>query len=83
MSWNDPINPCIAILFISSLFKKKLRFHLVCEAEPYFIFNLSSLIYLHTAYRFTGLCKVKVITVKVSVHIQHFSVIFVSLGAKV
>ena len=49
MSWNDPISPCIAILFIFQLslvnfqlsIYKKLRFHLVCEAEPYLsIFNL-------------------------------------------
>lgn len=49
----------------------------VCEAGPYFIFLFSFCKSLHTAYRFTDCCKVKIITVKVSVSVQHCHYVFV------
>jgi len=64
-------------------FYKKTPLSLVCEAEPYLILQFFNSLILHTAFRFTEPCKVKVITVKVSVSIQHCSVVFVLLGAKV
>jgi hypothetical protein len=55
------------ILFFIRLFKKTPLSLGVCEAEPYFIFAFTLIYILHTAYRFTVYCKVKVIAVKVSV----------------
>ena len=73
MSWNDPISPCIAILFI---FLIKIPLSLCCEAGLYF-FLFFHCLFLHTAFRFTGCCKVKIKAVKVSIQHVHCLDIFV------
>ena len=73
----------IYLRFADLLLYKKLRFHLVCEAEPYFIFYLFTFLLLLTTHRFTIACKVKVIAVKVSVVIQHRSIVLLFSAAKV
>ena len=84
MSWNDPVSPCIAILFICSMRSliKKLRFHDVVKRSLIFHF-LIFVLNLHTAIRFTGCCKVKIIAVKVCIHHLHFSRFICNSLAKV
>jgi len=73
----------VLLSLLSSFFKKnvvvqkKAPLSLLCEAEPCCFLLLLSL-FLHTAFRFTVCCKVKIIAVKVSVQHVHCLVVFVN-----
>ena len=55
-----------------NVFTKKLRFHLLCEAEPYLYCQFSIINFqLFTTYRFTVPCKVKVKTVIICERVTH------------
>ena len=83
--WNEPSIPWMAILFISFLtihLKKRSAFTFSWSGALFHFFILFSLSFLLTAYRFTVPCKVKVITVKVSVQHWHISLRFCLIGCK-
>ena len=73
--------PCIAILFIFTLYLKESPTITLREAGPYLIFNFQfSTLNLHTTTRFTIACKV-IIKVEVCVKFSHFCYCLLFSGA--
>ena len=84
MSWNDPLNPCIAILFILLLFVLNRKSRLIVVKRDLTIYHLYDVCLviswnLHATSRFAIPCKVEKKVVKVCVKLLHYRICFIYL----